>query len=148
MKKKIIGILMLVLIFQTGYGQKNMNQLFNEFSGHASANTVSIGKITMRIAGLFHDTMGVDSIDIFGFENCDDDIKERFAQAVKNLKDTAFETMVNVNEDGKRTKVMIRIKNDVIHELVVLSSGDDPAMIRIKGKIKKSDLEKLVNEHS
>ncbi|MDR1202860.1 MAG: DUF4252 domain-containing protein [Tannerellaceae bacterium] len=148
MIKKIIGIVIIAFICQGGYGQKNINQVFNEFSGHANANKVSIGGITMKIAGLFKDTMGIENIDILNFDNCDNNTKERFSEAIRNLKDPLFETMINANENGKHVKVMIRIKDEIIHELVVLTSGNDLAMIRIKGKIKKSDIEKIVNEHS
>jgi predicted HAD superfamily phosphohydrolase YqeG len=47
-------------------------------------------------------------------------VKERFSEAIKSLKDPLFETMINSNENGER----------------------------IKGKIKKSDIEKIVTEHS
>ena len=59
-----------------------------------------------------------------------------------------YETMVNVNEEGNRTKVMVRIDKDIIRELVILTTdGGDDALIRIKGKIKPSDIEKVINDH-
>jgi hypothetical protein len=148
MIKKIIGIAMIVLICQAGYGQKNVNQLFNEFSAHADANKVSIGGFMMKIAGMFEDTMGVEKIDILNFDNHDNQAKERFSEAIKNLKDPSFEIIINANENGERVKVMLRIKDEVIRELVVLTSGNDPTMIRIKGKIKKSDIEKIISRNS
>ncbi|MDR1623802.1 MAG: DUF4252 domain-containing protein [Tannerellaceae bacterium] len=148
MIKKIIGMALIAFICQAGYGQKNVNQVFKEFSGHASTNKVSIGRFMMKIAGMFEDTMGIENIDILNFNNCDNDTKERFSEAIKSLKDPLFETMINSNENGERVKVMLRIKDEIIHELVVLTSGNDPTMIRIKGKIKKSDIEKIVNEHN
>ncbi|MDR1402666.1 MAG: DUF4252 domain-containing protein [Tannerellaceae bacterium] len=148
MIKKITGMVMIAFVCQAGYGQKNINQIFNEFSSHTSVNKISIGGIMMKIAGMFEDTMGVDKIDILNIGNCDNDTKERFSEAIKNLKDPLFETMIQSNENGERVKVMIRIKDEIIHELVVLTSGNDPTMIRIKGKIKKSDVEKLMNKQS
>ncbi|MDR3140392.1 MAG: DUF4252 domain-containing protein [Tannerellaceae bacterium] len=148
MIKKIIGTALIAFICQAGYGQKNVNQVFNEFSGHASANKVSIGRFMMKIAGMFEDTMGVENIDVLNFDDCDNDTKERFSEAIKSLKDPLFETIINSNENGERVKIMLRIKNETIHELVILTSGNDPTMIRIKGKIKKSDIEKIVNGHN
>jgi hypothetical protein len=148
MIKKIIGIAMIALICQAGYGQKNVNQVFNEFSDYATANKVSIGGFMMKIAGMFEDTMGVEKIDILNFDNNDNRTKERFSEAIRNLKDPSFETMINSNENGERVKVMVRIKDEVIRELVVLTSGNDPVMVRIKGKIKKSDIEKIISQNS
>ena len=99
----------------------------------------------MAFAGLFADTYGVEGVEVIDLGRAGDEVKQRFADAVKAVKDTAFETMINTNENGERTKVMVRIKDDVIHELVVLAAGHKPAMVRIKGKIKKSDIEKVVN---
>ena len=68
--------------------------------------------------------------------------------AIKKLKDPNYETMVNANEEGNRTKVMVRIDKDIIRELVILTTdGGDDALIRIKGKIKPSDIEKVINDH-
>ncbi|MDH6305974.1 hypothetical protein M2459_002985 [Parabacteroides sp. PF5-5] len=148
MKKKLLVIAMLALVCQLGYGQMSVSQLFSDFSKHAGTDKVNIGKMTLKLAGIFTDTMGVDGIEILSFGECGNEVKEQFTNAIRNLKDSSYETMINANEDGKRTKVMLLIKDDMIRELVVLTSGSDAAMVRIKGKIKKSDIEKLVNEHS
>ncbi len=148
MKMKFVAIIVLVCICQAGFAQYNVNQLFKEFSKEKATTKVSIGKIMMSFAGMFGDTMGVDGIEVLEFSSCDQDTKDKFSKAIRSLKDSAFETMINSNENGSRTKVLVRIKEDTIHELVVLTSGDDPAMVRIKGKIKKSDIEKLVAQNS
>jgi hypothetical protein len=139
---------MIAFLCQAGHGQKNVSQVFNEFSSYADANKISIGGFMMKIAGIFEDTMGVEKIDILNFDNHDNHTKERFSEAIKSLKDPSFETIINSNENGERVKVMIRIKDEVIRELVVLTSGNDPTMVRIKGKIKKSDIERIINQHS
>ena len=102
----------------------------------------------MAFAGFFTNTMGVDRIEVLALDDCNRDLKEKFNAAVRGLKDPSFDTLINTSENGERTKILIHIKDDVIHELVVLTSGSDATMVRIKGKIKKSDIEKLVNKHS
>ena len=37
---------------------------------------------------------------------------------------------------------MVRIEKDMIREMVVLTTGNSNALVRIKGKIKPSDIEK------
>jgi hypothetical protein len=148
MGKKIgfIGILLLACCM-SGYGQKNVEKLFREFAEMKGVNKVTVGSITMTFAGLFTDTHGVAGVEVFDLSSCTGELKKHFSDAVRSLKDFGFETMVNSNENGEHTKVLLRIQDDVIHELVVLTSGNSPAMVRIKGKIKKSDIEKIVNEH-
>ena len=148
MKKERMMLLMLAFVCQLGYGQNNVNQLFDEFSRHESTVNVKLGKVAMAFANLFQNTMGVNGIEVVSLEECGNDLKEQFHEAVRNLKDPSFDTLITVNEDGSRVKVLVRIEKEVIRELVVLVSGDDAAIVRLKGKIKKSDIEKLVNEHS
>ena len=144
--KRYFVILAMILICQAGSSQ-TMNQLFNEFSKIEQANHVKIGNITMKLASVFTETMGVNGIEVIEFGDCASDVKERFIQAIKKLKDPAFETMVTSNENGSRTKVMVRIEKEMIREMVVLTTGNSYALVRIKGKIKPSDLDKVINDH-
>lgn len=74
-----------------------------------------------------------------------------FSQTMNQLFDSFSKqdhvTKVTSNEKDSRTKVMIRIDKEMIRELVVLTTGKDNALIRIKGKIKPSDIEKVVKNH-
>jgi len=148
MKKKLVAIVALAFVCHLGYSQNNVKQLFNEYAKYEHTTKVKIGKIAMAFASLFENTMGVEGIEVISLEECAHDVKERFKDAVRSVKDPSFDTLVNTSENGERTKIMIRIEDEVIHELVVLTSGNDAAMIRVKGKIKKTDIEKVVNKNS
>lgn len=145
--KKLLAILFIILTSQAGYAQVRMNQLFNEFQRESDVTSVNIGKITMRLAGLFTETMGVDGIEVLDFDDCAQNVKDRLSKAIKDLKDPDYETMVTTNENNSRTKILVNIKEDMIRELVILTTGDDNALVRIKGKIKPSDIERVVKEH-
>lgn len=145
--KKYIAILILILSCQAGYSQ-SMDKLFNDFSKQENVTRVTFGPFLMKIGSLFTETMGVNSIEVLSFEECGSTVKDNLRTAIKKLKDPNYETMVNSNEKGSRTKVMVRIDKDVIRELVILTTdGGDDALIRIKGKIKPSDIEKVINDH-
>ncbi|MDR2119016.1 MAG: DUF4252 domain-containing protein [Tannerellaceae bacterium] len=130
-----------------GFGQRDVQQLFGELSALKDVNRINVGSISMKLAGFFTETMGVESIEVLELTRCTAEVKEHFSRAFGSVKDKAFETLVTASENGNRTKVMLRIRDDIIHELVVLSSGENPAMIRIKGHIKQSDVEQLIREH-
>jgi len=146
--KKYVAIIVCLVVCQATFSQKNVNQLFKEFSKVQSVNTVNIGKITMSFANLFTDTMGVDGIEVFEFDNCTQDLKDHFAASVKQLKDSKYETMITSNDDNGRTKVLVRFEDEFIHEMVVVTTGSNNALIRIKGKIKPSDIERIMKKHS
>lgn len=145
--KKYIAILILILFCQAGYSQ-SMDKLFNDFAKQDNVTRVTVGPFLMKISSMFTETMGVSSIEVLSFEECGSTVKENLRTAIKQLKDPNFETMVTSNEGGSRTKVMVRIDKEMIRELVVLTTdGGDDALIRIKGKIKPSDIERVVNDH-
>ena len=145
--KKYIAILILILSCQAGYGQ-SMNKLFDDFAKQKNVTRVTVGPFLMKISSLFTETMGVNSIEVLSFEECGSTVKDDLRTAIKKLKDPNYETMVTTSEGENRTKIMVRIDKDVIRELVILTTdGGDDALIRIKGKIKPSDIEKVINDH-
>jgi hypothetical protein len=147
-KSICIGIL-LAAACHAGDAQGDVKRLFGEFSEQEGVNRISIGMAGMKPASLFTKTLGVETVEIVDMENCSGETKARFSQAVGKLKDKDFEGAVHVNEKGRSVRALLRIEGEVIRELIVLAcEGDSPAMIRIKGKISKSDIQKLIDGHS
>jgi len=158
MKKSIFITLMAVIINQgcfsvkssgqNGTNQNNtVEQLFNTFSKEKNITRVSLGGFTMALAKLFTDTKGVTGVEVYAFDECENSVIERFNDAIKNLSDNSYDTLVSSSENGERTKILVRIKDDFINEIVVIAGGDDPALIRIKGKIKPDDVKSVVENN-
>ena len=142
--KKYVALLALLLVCQVGYSQKyNVDELFKEFSRTKSSEKVKLGGFFMSFASMFTKTMGVNGVEVYDFDACDEEVKEKLTQAVRNLKDSRFDTMISANEDGERTKVLVRINGDYIREMVVVTTGNSYSLVRIKGKIKPSDFEEV-----
>jgi hypothetical protein len=147
-KKKILSVLLaLFLITPVMHGQKSVDQLFNDFSKEKGVEHVGIGGFTMTFAGLFTDVMGVKGIEVLSFDSCEQSVKDRLTQAIASLKDENYEPFISVNDETGRTKILVKLNENFIRELVVLTTGDDPAIIRIKGKIKPSDVNNVINEN-
>lgn len=146
--KKYIAMLALLLTCQLGYCQKHsVDAIFKEFSSEKNATKVKAGGFMMSLAGMFTETMGVNHIEVYALDECEVATKEKLEKAVRNIKDSSFETMISSNEEGSLTKVLVRIEEDMIRELVVFTTGGSPALIRLKGKIKPSDLERVTQKH-
>ena len=146
--KKIMSFLLtLLIVCPVIYGQKNVDQLFKEFSNTKGVDRVNVGKFTFKFASLFSDVMGVNGVEVLSFEDCEQSVKDRLNREIASFKDEKFETLISANEGKERTKVLVRIKDETIKEIIVLTTGDDPAMIRIKGNIKSSDIDKVINEN-
>jgi len=147
MKTKLIIALLFAFMANTGYGKNDAKELFKNFSNRKNVEKVSLGMVPMKLVGLFTNTMGVNRVEVLSLENCSQEVKEEFEKAVRGFKSTEFETLVSTNENGENTKVLVCIKKDAIRELLVLTTGDDPALVRIQGKIKPSDIEKVTQKH-
>jgi hypothetical protein len=158
MKKGIFVTLMALIICQGCFSKesssitkenkiKTVEQLFDNFSKEKNTIHVKVGGFAMSFARLFTDTKGVLGVEVYSFDECTSSVKERFNDAIKNVKDNAYETLVSVNEKGERVKVLVKIKDDIINEIVVLAGGDDPALVRIKGKIKPEDVKSVIENN-
>ena len=144
-KMKWIFVAMLC-IAQMSYGQ-SIEQLFNSFKNKEGANTVHVGGFTMKLAGLFTETLGVQSVDVLELEACSAATKQDFKQAIAHFNDPSFETIISNNESGERTKVLFKIEKERIREILVYTTGNDCNLVRIKGNINPADIEKIVEEN-
>jgi len=146
-KRIVFIVLTFFCLCQAMHSQKSVDQIFKEFSKEKGVVHVGIGKFTMTLASLFTDVMGVDGVEVYSLEECDSSVKERLNSAIASLKDRNYETMVSVNEEKERTKILVKTEGDSIRELIILTTGDDAALVRIKGKIKPSDIEKVIQNN-
>ena len=158
MKKSIFVTLLAVIICQGCLGNgnslrtdekkiKTVEQLFNSFSQEKNAVHVKVGGFTMSLARLFTDTKGVSGVEVYSLDECENSVKEHFNDVIKNLKDNSYETLVSTSKDGERVKVLVKIKDDIITEIVVLAGGNDPALVKIKGKIKPEDVKSVIENN-
>jgi hypothetical protein len=158
MERLILIFVCTVMLSQPGFSnkaisiakleqEKTVESLFAEFSKLKSATHVKMGKFVMAFANLFSDTHGVTGVEVFSFDESEKRVKDDFNATIKKLKDSAYETLVSSNTDGELTKVLIKIKDDFIQEIVVIAGGSSPALVRIKGKIKPDDVNKIVEKN-
>ena len=139
MKKLFIIIASFLAISDLSYGQNTVDDLFKQFAKRENTTSVHIGKMTMGFASLFTETMGVNNIEVIDLEDCSENIGAEFCKAVSELKDPEYETMIS--------SILVKMEKDYIKEMVILTSGDDNAIVRLKGKIKPEDINKVINEH-
>lgn len=144
--KKIACMMVMLLLAPWSFGQ-SAEKLFSSFKNAEGANTVHVGAFTMKLASLFSETFGVNSVDVLELDGCSLETKQRFQQALSNFKDPAFETVITSNEANGRTKVLFKIEEDRIREIVLYSTGNDCNLIHIKGNINPKDLEKVIEEN-
>ena len=154
MKKIILMAVVAWLVCLPCFSQENataqkntVEALFSNFSKEKNVTHVKLGGFIMALANKLEDTKGVTGIEVFAFDECDKQVKDRFNEAIEKLKDSSFEPFVSTTQNGEKTKVLLKIKDDFISEIVVIAGGDDPALVRIKGKIKPDDIQQVVKDN-
>lgn len=145
--RKYVFLFALVCCCSFGYAE-NMEHFLNSFSSKAGVERVKIGPLVMKLSSMFTETMGVSSIEVLDLSECREEVKEKFRNGLRTIKDPEYEPLVTVNEDDETVRILVRIDDDLIRELVIATSDDeDHALIRIKGKIKPEDLGKIIEEN-
>lgn len=153
MRKYLIAII-LMITYQTTFAQSTKD-IFDEFGKEWNAESVSISPFMMSFGKLFMDndtpeiTRSVRSMKILDLEDCSDKVKERFNRKVNNLQLEGYETMIQTIDNGEKVRILVRMEKEVIRELLIVCTGsDDCALILLNGKIKKEDINELVNEET
>jgi hypothetical protein len=131
------------------YEKNTVEQFINRFTNEKNVMHLKIDNFTMFFAKLFTDTKcaGISNIEIFSFKKCNKKIKDHFNESIKNFKNKDYESIIHSSNNGKRTKVLLKIKDDYVHEIIVISGGNDPALIHIKGKIKQNDIKNIIKKN-
>ena len=153
MKKYLVAIALMIAC-QTTFAQSTKD-IFEEFGKEWNAESVTISPFLMSIGRLFMDNdtpdiaKSIRSMKVLDLEDCSNEVKERFNQKVNNLQLEGYETMIQTIENGEKVRILTRMKNDAIRELLIVCTGnDDCALIQLNGKIKKEDIAELVNEET
>ena len=134
--KRLMILILLLLPLQYGKGQ-NLEQFFRTYHKEQGVDAIHIGNITMKLAGLFTETLGVNGIEILDLGEATETLRQRFQDEVKSFKDPEFETLLTENDKEDHTKILVKIKDEMIRELVIFQTGSDCSFIRIKGRAGK-----------
>lgn len=152
--KKYVVALMLLAVCQTSFAQ-SPESLYNYFKDEKGVESVHVPPLLMKLGRLFMDEedknnpvmKGIDSVTVLDLEESPKEVQERFAKEVKKLDLNGYETWIQAKEDGQNVKIIAKVKDDVVRELLVLSTGNDNcALVIMKGKIKREDIQAIIDD--
>ena len=152
--KRLIFTMIVICACQMSFAQ-NTDAIYNEFKDVKGVESVSVSPFLMKFARLFMDSddknnpliKGTHSVKVLDLEDCTKDIKKQFTQKVSQLEHNGYETWMQVKEDGENVKIIAKMEDQMIRELLVLTtSNDDCALVLIKGKIKQEDIQAIIDD--
>lgn len=151
MYKRLSLILLCGLLAFSAYSQSKVSfeHLYNRFAQEKNAEKVKVGGLLMfltkPLVAKYADGFNISSVHVLALEECSQDVKLRFNTLAEKLIDDKYEVLLKANDKEEKTRILARFQNDAIRELVIVSMGNEPTLVRIKGKIKPEDVQKLVN---
>lgn len=136
--KKIIATLALIIAYQGIFAQ-NIKSIINEFKEVKGVEYTKVPQWTL----LLGNNKGVKSICYLDLGSCPSKVKEDFRQKVNQLE--GYEVLFRGKEDGEMYKLLAKMNNEVIRELIILITGkDDCGLTLMKGKIKKENINGMI----
>lgn len=154
MKRYLIGIALIFALSLNSYAQ-DVDQFLKNVSKTENIDRVKIGRFMMTLGkaiGGVSDmpvTRGVHSLEVYDLSCCNNNLRKDFARQINNLEDgNGYETLLMAKSKGDNVRIMIKKKKDIISDMVILCMDDnDPAIIKLSGKIKEKDIAELVNKY-
>ncbi len=145
MKKLLLIAVLAIGCVSFLYGQ-SAGDVYASFASERGAQSISVGGFATWVVKKFNrDMKSVKSLRVLSLAECNGSVREKFNKEAAAMSLDGYTTLVRVKEDSEDVRVLIKVKDDAIRELIVFSMGDDPAMIHVKGKLKTSDIEKYIN---
>ena len=153
--KKTILTLALGIICQSTFAI-NIDNLFAQFKDKEGADYMNIPSLVLKFMRTFtksnndksyHFLKGIKSIKVLDMEECPSEVKADFLKEAKKLNLNGYETLAQTKDKGEEVKLVAKMDEEAISELIILISGkDDCGLTLLKGKIKKEDINVMMTD--
>ena len=144
-----------MIIACQGIFAQSIDDIFNRFKDKDGVEYVNIPPIMLKLGRLFMDKDGTDyrlmkgvkSIQVLDMEGCSSATQKELLQNVNGLRQNGYETLIQTKEKGNVVKLFAKMDEDAIKDLVIFfNDNDECGLTQIKGKIKKDDINVMIND--
>ena len=153
MKKTIVTLAMIIAC--QGVFAQNIDDIFNQFKDKQGAEYMNIPSFVLKLGRVFMDKdiqenklmKGVKTIKVLDMENCSSDVKKELQHEISRLEQSGYETLVRTKEKDDTVNLIAKMDKDAINELIVFfTENDECGLTLMKGKIKKEDINVMIND--
>ena len=116
-------------------------------SKRANAEKIKVNKPMMLMANAFTDTYGIVKMEALILDDCVQTMIDDFSTTIKKLSDPAFEQVISVNDKGEKVKVLMRIEEEAVKELVLFVVDEEIVMVRMYGDIRMEDIQDISKQY-
>ena len=149
MTKKLISTIFMLLSIQMSWAD-DAKQIFAEFKDAKNAEYVSIPRqsIEEQNTEVFNNqTLAekTNSINTLNLEDCSDNVKQRFIKHIDKLPSDKYETLMHLQKENNRRKLLIRKEGTSIKEVLFILNH---VLIQYTGDFEESDIIPLTQEET
>lgn len=151
MLKRMVFWALFCVFTLTVFSQVSINQLYDDFLCEKNVTNVQVSGLLMWMAKPFikdHFSGSISGVKILSLEECADDVKARFNRQALSFRDKRYELFLKTNNKDEKVRIFVKLKKEMIHEMIVITMGNDPNLIFLKGKINPEDIEKMVTKNN
>ena len=152
--KKIFVTLAMIIACQGLFAQ-SIDDIFNQFKDKDGAEYINIPSFVVKLGRMFMGKdiqenrlmKGVKTIKVLDMANCSSDIKKELQHEINQLEQNGYETLVRTKEKDDTVNLIAKMDKDAIKELVIFfTDKDECGLTLMKGKIKKEDINVMIND--
>lgn len=160
MKKSIISLVFLLFFTVAGYGQ-NIDKFISELAKEKEAENFKMGGFLFLLAKSFvkfdmdsdEDRIlcnGIKSIQTIDIHNCDEQKSNVYLSKLNQIKDMdGYETIIKTKDKIENVRIILNSNNNYIKKLYIVSiDKNNISAVKLTGKLKKKDLEKLTTKYN
>lgn len=153
MKKTIVTLALMIAC--QGLFAQNIDDIFNQFKDKEGAEYINIPPFVLKLGRLFSDKdikenrlmKGVKTIKVLDMESCSSSVKKELQHGINQLEKNGYETLVRTKENDDVVNLLAKMDKDTIKELIIFFTDDNECGLTLmKGKIKKEDINVMINE--
>jgi hypothetical protein len=155
--KRIILTVFVAAFAAMLYGQRNsIDDFFNRYSGMEGYNTVTINGNFFGLLKNFDDDQDLENLDrkvtsirIVSRDGDTEPENSEFVSEIRNIiRRGGYEEMMTVKNSKDDVRFMVKTDGDIIKELLIVATGDDDAVIQIKGSLTREDVDRISENHA
>ncbi len=126
----------------------DLNNIFESLKKEPNAIKIKLGATAMFFARVFTDTYGVKSLEVVTLDECKEGYADDLTNTLDNNEFEDFERFVSVNEEGEDIRILTRLDDEYIREMVIFVLDSDVVAVRMAGKIDPSEVMKIRDEYA
>jgi hypothetical protein len=147
--KKLFLSIVLVIAVSSIYSQKSIDNLFQKYAGNEGFTTLTLNGNLLKFASCLDSNnessmpADVEEIRILTQEDKSLNAGNFYDLVINDIDLSQYEEFMRVKEKNQDVRMLVRAEGKNFKEFLLISGGEDNALIQIKGNMSFEDAEKF-----